>query len=305
MPVPVGTIYSKLRRHAATLLREHRWLAPAATALSATALSLAIVFQFHSAVGLAAAGCLLASAFVWGYSTRALRMPPWPALAHLQRRQYAETWDALASSRKAAAIAVSGKGWEDELRSSAAQPVRNLIELASVSEQDDVLEIGCGIGRIGLELAPQCRSWTGADISANMLSYAARRLRDARNVRLQQLHGGGLTGFAGHSFDVVYATNMLAHLDEVDRWRYVQDAFRVLRPGGRIFLDTMDLTSDEGWTLFAGSASQSQDLERPPYSPRFSAPAELTTYAARAGFASVQAHSRPPLIIVTAVKPVS
>jgi cyclopropane fatty-acyl-phospholipid synthase-like methyltransferase len=61
------------------------------------------------------------------------------------------------------------EGWEDEIRNSAAKPVRNLMEVAAITEQDDLLEIGCGIGRIGLEVAPRCRSWTGADVSANML----------------------------------------------------------------------------------------------------------------------------------------
>jgi hypothetical protein len=43
---------------------------------------------------------------------------------------------------------------------------------------------------------------------------------------------------------------MLAHLDEIDRWRYVQESFRVLRPGGRLFVDTIDIESNEGWGMF-------------------------------------------------------
>jgi len=34
---------------------------------------------------------------------------------------------------------------------------------------------------------------------------------------------GGLTGLGDDSFDVVYCTTTLAHLDELDRWRYVQE----------------------------------------------------------------------------------
>jgi ubiquinone/menaquinone biosynthesis C-methylase UbiE len=181
--------------------------------------------------------------------------------------------------------------------------VKNLTELAEIRPQDDILEFGCGVARIGLEIAPRCRTWTGVDISTNMLACAAERLQGVSNVRLVKLNQVGLDEFDDNSFDLVYSTNMLAHLDEMDRWRYVKDAFRVLRTGGRLCFDNVDLESDEGWEGFARGTETSQELERPPYSPRLSTAAELSTYALRAGFIQVQAHKRPPLVIVTAVKP--
>jgi len=295
-------VYSNLRFRSASVLRSNRRLMPAATIASAAALAAAIVFRLDSLVALCAAGCRVIAAFIWGYSVRVYRVQPWPTLGHLNRRQYAETWNALASSERTARIAVAGKGWEWELRESAAKPIRNLVELVSIGAQDDVLEVACGIGRIGLELAPLCRSWTGADISANMLGYAAQRLQGVGNVRLHQLDGKGLSGLADSSFDLVYCTNTLAHLDELDRWRYVQEAFRVLRSEGRIFIDNIDLASDEGWAAFDKAAKQ-QDGEQPPYTPRLSTAAELTEYATRAGFEQVKSHHRQPLVIVTAVKP--
>jgi len=299
----VEKVYSKLRQRTAAVLRKNPWLVPAATIAGLAALTAAIVFRPHWLIGIAAAAEVVVTAFVCGYSTRALRMSSWPTLEHLQRRQYAETWDTMASSSRTARIAVSGKAWEWELRESTREPVRNLIELASISVKDDVLEIACGIARLGLELAPLCHSWTGADISANMLSHAAQRLRGVGNVKLHQLHGDGLTGLRDDSFDVVYCTNTLAHLDELDRWRYVQEAFRVLRAGGRIFLDNIDLASDQGWAAFLGLVAKYLNAEQPPYMPRLSTATELMTYATRAGFEQVQSHERPPLVIMTAVKP--
>lgn len=305
MLISLVRVYSKFRMRTTALFRKHRWIVPAATIANAVLLVGLIMGHFGSRATLVAGACLFITAFVWGYSTRALRIPPWPTLGHLQRRQYAETWDTMASSSKTARIAVCGQAWERQVRDSAAEPVRNLIELTMIDKTDDVLEVASGIGRIGMELAPRCHSWTGADISANMLAYASERLHGIRNVKLHQLRGDGLDGLADEVFDVVYCTNTLAHLDTFDRWRYVQEAFRVLRGGGRIFLDDIDMTSDPGWTMFLNLTAryQKEKAELPPYMTWFSTPTELVTYVTRAGFVQVRSHDRPPLVIVTAVKP--
>jgi len=136
-----------------------------------------------------------------------------------------------------------------------------------------------------------------------MLAHASDRLRGVNNIRLVQLQSVGLSEIAENSFDVVYTTNMFAHLDEMDRWRYVEEAFRVLRSGGRIYVDNIDLESDAGWAIFVSDATRYRSLERPPYMTRLSTAAELMAYATRAGFEQVQSHHRQPLVIVTAVKP--
>jgi ubiquinone/menaquinone biosynthesis C-methylase UbiE len=247
---------------------------------------------------------LLCSAFVWGYTVRSLQETiDWPPLSHWQRQEYAPVWDSLANSMNDAAMAAAGSNAESCLQSSAIETVRNLMELAAITTQDEVLEIGCGVGRIAKEIAPLCRSWAGADISANMLVHAAARLKGLENTRLLHLKTVGLSDVPEKSFDVVYATNMLAHLDEMDRWRYVQEAFRVLRPGGRIFIDNMDMESEAGWSMFSKDAIRYRDVQRPPYMPRFSTAAEFTAYANRAGFVDTRAHHRSPLVIVTATKP--
>lgn len=147
------------------------------------------------------------------------------------------------------------------------------------------------------------RLWTGCDVSTQMLKYAKERLKGIDNVRLVVLRGGDLREFVRESFEVVYATNMLGHLDEIDRWRYVEEAFRLLRPGGRLSIDNIDLESDEGWRMFANDARIFAGARLPPYMPRFSTAAEFVAYATRAGFREVTAHRRSPLIIVIAKKP--
>ena len=288
---------------ASLLVRRHRWLPVAATLTSGLAVTIAVAAHLGRSVALAATAVLVVTSYVWGYSTRAFKQTRWPSLDHLHRRQYAEVWDALTPSAKQATEAASGVQGEDELRRSAMKSLHDLLELVSIGAQDEVLEIGCGVGRVGLVLAPLCRLWTGADISANMLAYASRRLRDVNNVRLVKLHRVGLEDFTDSSFHVVYTTDMFEHLDEMDRWRYVEEAFRVLRSGGRIYIDNIDLESDAGWASFVNDGKKYQGFARTPYVLRPSTAAELMAYVKRAGFTQVQSHRRPPLIVVTAVKP--
>jgi ubiquinone/menaquinone biosynthesis C-methylase UbiE len=287
----------------ADVVRKYRWLPAIATALSCLFFLAALPRGESKFWMLLAGGALLLCSSAWGYSARALQQPFSPSLTHLKRREYEQVWNSLSANRELAGLAAAGEREEEGLRRSVQSAVENLLELARISRSDEVLEIGCGIGRVGRELAPHCKSWTGSDVSRNMLGYALERLHGISNVRFVLLGRGNLSEFESQSFDVVFATNMLGHLDEIDRWRYVEEAFRVLRGGGRLFIDNIDLESDAGWTMFTNDVGRFHGLERPPYLARFSTSSEFVTYASRAGFQAIAVHERPPLFVVTAQKP--
>jgi len=243
------------------------------------------------------------SSFAWGYWKQANRRRLFPPLTHLHRRQYANPWDELPSSPDDARAAVAGPKDEQEFRTSANETIQNLLDLVHIRQDDKVLEVGCGIGRIGEALAKYCASWTGADISVNMLGHACKRLRGLNNIRLVHLRRVGLAEFENRCFDAAYFTDTLMHVDAMDQWQYVKDTFRVLRPGGRIFLDIIDVESEAGWEMFTRDATRYRQVEPPPYTPRFSTASELQIYLQRAGFEKVQVHHRSPLVIVTGTKP--
>jgi SAM-dependent methyltransferase len=210
-----------------------------------------------------------------------------PVEGELTRANYAQVWDRASQTESAARTSVCGTDDAREWARSGEATAGDVRELAAVTADDDVLEIGCGAGRVGRFLAPHCRHWTGGDVSQNMLRFASEALADLPNVSTVQLNGYDLTGLADHSLDVVYCTGVFMHLDEWERFRYVQDARRVLRPGGRLYVDNFNLLEPEGWALFL-DLYRMDPLQRPANVSRHSTPQELEMYVSRAGFTDVR-----------------
>jgi ubiquinone/menaquinone biosynthesis C-methylase UbiE len=92
------------------------------------------------------------------------------------------------------------------------------------------------------------------------------------------------------------------HLEEWDRYRYVQAAHRVLKPGGRFYVDSFSLLSEDGWALFEAMA-RLPPAERPPHISKASTPEELRTLVDKAGFEDVRVRGGRLFVTVVARKP--
>jgi len=92
-----------------------------------------------------------------------------------------------------------------------------------------VLEIGCGTGVFLEMVAASGATLHGIDLSVDLLTRAADRVRPLGNV---SLHRGNVEQlpFPDGSFDAVYGSSILHHLHLMPALREV---FRVLRPAGR------------------------------------------------------------------------
>jgi ubiquinone/menaquinone biosynthesis C-methylase UbiE len=101
-----------------------------------------------------------------------------------------------------------------------------------------VLDVGGGPGRYAVELARQRYEVTLLDMSRRMLDYAELKAEEA-GVRLAgcvQANAMDLSLFPDGSYDAVLLMGPLYHLlRPKDRRRCVQEAGRVLKPGGVVF----------------------------------------------------------------------
>lgn len=206
--------------------------------------------------------------------------------APLARHQYKEVWTAITADEDAAKRTVSGGIDEADYLATGKATLETLRSTVGIGPDDVVLEIGGGVGRVGAQVAPICREWIGCDVSENMLAHMRKRLAGRANTRFVALSGYDLAPIAAASVDVVYSTVVFCHLDEWDRYNYVLDAFRVLRPGGRLYVDNFSLGSDGGWAIFE-ELRRLPPAKRPPYIGKMSTAEELAVYFARAGFGAV------------------
>ncbi len=98
---------------------------------------------------------------------------------------------------------------------------------------DEVVEIGCGLGRLTRALAGRARSVTALDLSAEMLARAREANAGLHNVRW--LHGDGtsLAGVDDASADVCFSLVVFQHIpDPQITLGYIREMGRVLRPRG-------------------------------------------------------------------------
>ena len=152
-----------------------------------------------------------------------------------------------------------------------------VFDLLDLKIGERVLEIGCGDGNYTRIAAERTGFAIGLDRSRPMLQAAAQRLKDNPGLRWLQGDGARLP-FRDATFDLVLIVTVLCFAK--DPQAIAKEAFRVLRPGGRVVLGELGRYSSwavlrriRGWF---GSATWSRA--------RFFTPRQLQGLLRGAGF---------------------
>lgn len=104
---------------------------------------------------------------------------------------------------------------------------------------DDVLEIGCGYGRLMYAVADHVRTIIGVDVHEAPLKRARTILKMKTNAQVVLTDGLSLP-FDNGSFGVIYSSSVMQHITRSLVRVYIIEARRVLKIGGRLCMQFPD-----------------------------------------------------------------
>jgi SAM-dependent methyltransferase len=88
------------------------------------------------------------------------------------------------------------------------------------------------------------------------------------------------------------------HLDKIEMFNYLREAYRVLAPGGRAYFDTLNILSPDAWQMFTNIIETFTPRERPGHVSQFSTPQEMQKFMQEAGFADIRVDGNNPQLVV-------
>lgn len=113
-----------------------------------------------------------------------------------------------------------------------------LIRQADIQSGEQVLDVGCGTGThiIRVKQAQPEAMIHGVDIDPEVLKLAQRKIeQNCLELFLKQGSAIALP-YSDHHFDHVISCLLVHHLDNQAKQQMLEEAFRVLKPGGQLHL---------------------------------------------------------------------
>ena len=170
-----------------------------------------------------------------------------------------------------------------------------LLEMMSLKRGDTVLDVGCGTGRLALrasDIVGASGRIFGLDPSLPRVRIAESKLKGLAldNVRFMQGQAEDLGLFSDNSFDHVYYSSVFHWIE--DKGAALKEAYRVLKPGGKIGMTTGDRNNP-----FTLRAITNELIVREPYKGKVKASddaskpvtgGELSKLLSEAGFRDVE-----------------
>ena len=178
-----------------------------------------------------------------------------------------DNWEKRSRSDKRDFYVASHPGWNNPQRWSL-QARRDVdLMLYQVDPQAlsawNVLEIGCGVGRLALPLAERVSHYTGVDIAAGMVEEARARCAGHENVRFFVSDGAGLPeGARDRRYELMLALAVFIHCPRNVIASLVRAGYDQLAPGGQLRFQVLaDPNDPTGISSLEDAAVAHEEIE--------------------------------------------
>lgn len=117
--------------------------------------------------------------------------------------------------------------------------IEKLVNLLDLAPQSHILDVGCGMGGSSLYLAKNYDAIvTGITLSPKQVELARNNAQKhhVKQVVFQVEDALRLNSFSDNSFDIVWSLESCEQF--FDKNKFIQEAYRVLKPGGQLMLAT-------------------------------------------------------------------
>ena len=166
--------------------------------------------------------------------------------------------------RRYVAQAKTGRGRDEALRHAIGGEFEafGIVELEmlryyGLQPEHSLIDVGCGSGRLAKPLASYLRGpYLGTDVVPELVRYA-QKLCGRPEWRFATVDGLTIPAIDTHA-DMVCFFSVFTHLLHEQSYRYLEEAKRVLKSGGRIVFSFLDFAVPAHWTVFEATVEDAR-----------------------------------------------
>lgn len=115
-----------------------------------------------------------------------------------------------------------------------------IADKCKISKEDIVMDMGSGCGFGTYWLAQRAKHVHGCDISPAYLKFASNECASLDNVSFHEIKSREFDFLEKDTIDVVCSISVFIHLNLYDMYWYFKEFERIVKPGGRIWIDVAD-----------------------------------------------------------------